>query len=86
MANSVQFKGCNQTFVGPPGRDDVAPLPSFTNGKCVVSCWELTPDEYDEVVKTGKVYLATLGQRPAPALVGGRNTIRRVVQDYGGGF
>lgn len=36
----------------------------------IISCWKLTPEEVQEVVKTGKVWLRVLGGHP-PVLVQG---------------
>lgn len=86
MADAVKFRGSNFTFTAPPDRDDVRDLHTFRQhgGPCNVSCWELRPDELDEVIRTGKVFLSVMsGMSFYPAFVGSESVVRSVVVDYG---
>lgn len=86
MADAVNFPGSNFTFMAPPDRDDVRDLHSFRqhDGPCNVSCWELRPDELDEVNRTGKVFLSVMsGLSFYPAFVGSESVVRSVAVDYG---
>ena len=83
MSRPVPFTGCNLRLVAPEGRDDVEPLDAFTNGNCIVTCWELSPEEMQSVQRTGRVWLTTMGNRFAPAFVGDEKAVRDVVSGYG---
>ena len=59
----VDFKGKNVTFA--KNQDDYLPLPAYvgrdTNGNtCVVSCWEMSDVELQEVMKTKRVFVIIL--------------------------
>lgn len=86
MADAINFPGSNFTFTAPPDRDDVRDLHSFRqhDGPCNVSCWELRPEELDEVNRTGKVFLSVMsGLSFYPTFVGSERMVRSVVVDYG---
>jgi hypothetical protein len=61
----------NRSWLGPT--PDIGDLQvHFSNtpeGDRSVSCWELGPGEYQEVVRTGKIYLHIYGMHP-PVYVG----------------
>lgn len=61
----------NRNWLGP--REDIGDLPvHFSHepeGDRSLSCWELQPGEYQEIVRTGKVYLSIYGMHP-PVYVG----------------
>lgn len=46
--------------------EECAPLPVFRDGKQVISCWELTKEDLEEVARTGKVYLCVTGGSHPP--------------------
>lgn len=86
MAHGVNFKGSNKTYGPPPGvpEDQCASLHVFTNGKCIVSCHQLTPEELEEINRTGKVWQSVWsGQTLFPVFIGSETTVRSVVVDYG---
>lgn len=86
MAEAVDFPGSNFRFLAPPGRDDVADLHTFRQpgGPCNVSCWKLTPEELEEVVRTGRVFLSVMsGPAFYPAFLGSESVVRGVAVDYG---
>ena len=84
MAYPVNFKGTNFTYRAPQGRDDISDLHVFKNRICNVSCWELTPEELEEINRTGKVFLSSMsGDALFPAFVGSEKVVRSVVVDYG---
>lgn len=84
MAYPVDFPGKNLDLQPPPGAENIAPLPIFRNGTCCVSCWELSPDELADVIRTGKVFLSVFwGQTQPPVYVGSEETTREVIADYG---
>lgn len=87
MAYGVDFTGTNITFGPPAGRDDVASINAFRNSGSVVTCWQLSEEELDEVKRTGKVFLSVLyGGALVPVFVGSSETVRDLVADYGGTF
>lgn len=86
MADAINFPGSNFTFTAPPERDDVRDLHTFRQpeGPCNVSCWQLRPEELDEVARTGCVFLSVMsGLHFYPAFVGSESVVRSVVVDYG---
>lgn len=84
MAHPVSFHGVNKAFGPPPGRDDVGTLEVFMNGACIVSAWELTDAEIEEVVRTRRVFLSSMsGSVLYPVFVGSESVVRGVVVDYG---
>lgn len=56
----------NRTWRGPT--PDIADLHAYftriPEGDLSLSCWEFEPGEYQEVVRTGKVYLCVYGMHP----------------------
>lgn len=73
MAKPVEFPAQNIVF--GKGQKEYLPLPAFKNdgpqGE-VVTCWELSKDEIDQIVKTGRVYLMQMSfhQKLQPIWVG----------------
>jgi hypothetical protein len=55
----IEFTGCN--IVYGKGQEEYQPLPAI---KCpdgqVITCWELTPEEIEQVRINGKIYLQQL--------------------------
>lgn len=83
MAQPTDFEGANLSLGAPRGRDDVAELRVMKNRQSVVSCWELSPEELAEVMRTGKVYLAVMGENMAPAYVASETEMRLFTADFG---
>jgi len=62
MGKPSAFDEANTTLLPPPGREsDVLPLPIRRLDGQLVSCWEVTPEEVDEIQRTGKVWLSIWG-------------------------
>lgn len=84
MGRPADFPGSNFTFLAPPGRDDVCDLHVFRRGPANVSAWQLSPEELEEVNRTGKVFLSILsGDIFFPVAVGSEESIRLMVADFG---
>lgn len=84
MATAVDFEGTNIQLNPPNGRDDVAPLRAFTNGNCVVSCWELSDEEFETIRRTRKVFVSQFsGNTIYPTFIGDATSVRDVVSGYG---
>lgn len=85
MAEAVDFIGSNLTLRAPAGEEDrVSTLKAFTNGNVVVSCWQLTPEEIETVIRTGRVFVAQFSGRTIfPTFIGDDRSVRALVADYG---
>lgn len=85
MGTPVKFPGMTHDFGPPPGREeDVGRLPCFLNGTCVVSIWDLSNAEIDEIVRTRRVAVSVMsGTTVLPLYVGSESSVRGVVVDYG---
>lgn len=68
MATPREFDRSNMTWKGPaPGIGD---LPAFREGDETISCWQLTPEERDEIAEEGVVWLRVWGRHPPVAVEG----------------
>ncbi len=70
----VKFSGYTGVLQAPESMPDVMPLPFFrgedTEGvPVVISCWELTESELQEVIKTKRVWLSVVGRSAPPVRV-----------------
>jgi hypothetical protein len=84
MGWPADFPGSNFTFLAPEGREDVSDLPVFRSGVANVSAWQLSPEELEEVNRTGKVFVSVLsGDIFFPVAVGSEESIRAMVADFG---
>jgi len=84
MGQPVKFAGANMCFTAPPGREDVGDLPVFANGVCIVSAWELSNAELEEVCRTRRVFLSSFsGNQLFPVFAGSESVTRSLVVDYG---
>jgi hypothetical protein len=88
MADGINFKGANLLLTPPKGREEeVNSLPTFTNGKVIVSCWQLTTEELQRVKDTGgKVFLAVMGSSAPPVFLGDDRSVRALCADHGATF
>jgi hypothetical protein len=71
MAKPVGFDQANTVLGPPPGRaDEIDPLFIYRyNGQCV-SCWRLSPEELEEVKRTGCIFVNVLsGETQPPILI-----------------
>lgn len=60
--NPVNFEDVNCVFKAPGCGD----LPAVKTDKSIVSCWEMTEKEKEELLKTGKIYLLVMGEIQPP--------------------
>lgn len=68
MANPIDFGQANFSWFGP---GDIAPLPVHRDDEGTnISCWELSAQEYIEVLQTGKIWLTVWGDHPAVNITG----------------
>jgi hypothetical protein len=64
MATPIEFDEADDVADFPPPRES-RPLPIKVVGQASVSCWVLSPEELEEVNKTGKVWVRTSQVRKA---------------------
>lgn len=85
MAFAVEFPGSNHYLGAPPGAENVEGMHTFTNGNCSVSCWELSDEEIEEIVRTRRVFISILsGRTQPPVFIGSESVMRGFLVDYGG--
>lgn len=86
MANGIDFPGSNRRYAPPAGvsEDQCKTLHVFSNGPCLVSCWEFTDEEIAEIVRTRRAFLSVWsGGTLFPCFVGSESVTRGVVADFG---
>lgn len=83
MAFPVNFRGANLILKAPPGRDDVDPIHVMKNRGMVVSCWQFEPEELEEILKTGQVFLSSMGATMFPSFIASGEAMRSFTADYG---
>jgi hypothetical protein len=85
MGHAVKFPGANRFFRPPPGNEhNVDGAHVFQNGTYTVMCWELSKEEIEEVVKTGKIYCSQMaGSMVIPVYVGSEQSTRDLIADHG---
>ncbi len=85
MAQGVNFHGSNKYYGAPEGKEDaVVGTHAFTNGICVIVCWEFTEAELEEIVKTKRVYMTMQsGPHLFPHYIGLEQDVRMLNADYG---
>lgn len=92
MGITVDFKQSNLDLAPPTTEDGtpddrVSTVRGFSNGIAVVTAWQFTPEEIEEINRTGVVFLSLLcGDHVPPMYVGSESAVRSLVQDFGGGF
>ena len=74
MANPVGFEGANHLICAPEGStpEECCDLPVAQDEIQTVSCWRLTPEELEEVNRTGVVWLSILSHTIYPQLISGK--------------
>lgn len=89
MGFAVPFVGFNRWFNPPKGREDtIAPVVAFGNGNVVVTAWQFTAEEIQQINRNnGKVFVAVMsGTDFIPTLVGSSESVRQMLIDHGGTF
>ena len=77
MADPIEFEGCNLRLGPPVGmtEEEVRSMSVYKGNGQVVSCWKLRPEELEEVVKTGCVWLSIFTEGVPPSFVGSETTV-----------
>lgn len=74
----TDFEGSNLVLGKPPEMldEDCTPLNvrigQESGYPVIVSCWKLTQEEVDELIKTGRIYLTVYGQMMPPVSLSGK--------------
>ena len=72
MATPVQFPEANCNFVGQ--EEEVLDLPAWRgfegHNPVIISCWELSEEELQEIQKNKQVFLTVFGLQTPPIAVG----------------
>lgn len=84
MASPVSFIESNHVLVGTPedrAAGTVIDLPihrhqDLDGNQHVMSCWRLTPEELEEVKKTGKIWFQCWGTTHPPIYIGGKRPFK----------
>ncbi len=67
MAQPYPFLGFSNVFRAPPGLEgEVGSCPAYVGENEIITCWELTPEELEEVKSTGLVWLSFLSEGLVP--------------------
>lgn len=84
MAWGTTLKGHNRVFTAPPGEEErVQSIEVFDNGTCLVTAWELSDAEIEDIVKSKRVYLSIHARGLPPHFIGSEGLVRMLTSDYG---
>lgn len=61
----VEFRGANCVLHGK----NCDSLPCFRDGRCVVSCWQLSDDELKAIQLTGQIYISVYSGQSSPPIL-----------------
>lgn len=64
----VNFPEANKVLKAPQGMDNCDDMFVFGDGKCNVSCWELSQEEIETVAKTGKMWVIAYSGLSSPPI------------------
>lgn len=78
----IKNENTNDVLLPPEGSEDIIPLPIarivFSDGtQAVESCWELTEDEIQEIIKTKRIYFLSISRTHPPIWIGTKSHIVR---------
>ncbi len=71
MAQPVEFPEQNCVFGKPPSMTDeqCVALPAHKSPEQIISCWELSDEEIEMLIKTKRVYLSVIGGVQPPVAI-----------------
>lgn len=87
MAVPVEFAGQTHNFGPPPGEEErVGNLPCLCTGSLVVSAWQFSRVQLEELIDSGApIYVSVWsGAAVFPIYVGDRQEMNSVILDFGG--
>lgn len=84
MSQPVHFPGVNAHFGPPQGQEaEVRPCVAMNVGPLMITCWELTDEEVNEIVLRRRVYAAVWsGTTFYPTYVGSPSAIPGLPRQY----
>ena len=53
----IGFDRANHILMPPPGLEDCDPLSVLQHSQGVISCWEVSAEDLEDIQRTGKIYL-----------------------------
>lgn len=62
----VKFPQQNKTFIAPADMDNCQDLPAHQHQGGILSCWELSDAEFEQLKRTRKIYLNVCGVSQPP--------------------
>lgn len=71
MSQPVTFPGSTSVYKGPPDAG-IGDLPTLVIDGVIWSCWRLSPQEQENVAKTGTIWLGCAGVQPPVCVEGNR--------------
>jgi hypothetical protein len=73
----IDFKGANVVF--GKGQPEYRPLPVYSDGICVTSCWKPDFTERLQILLTGRIFVSqfTFGQALQPQLIQAYNPLEK---------
>lgn len=84
MASPAKITGANLIMKAPKGEEDrVSDLATFVTRGGMISRWELSEDELQEIVRTGSIYLFISGHAMPPVYIATEKQMRAFSLDYG---
>lgn len=91
MSQGIDHPAWNFTFRAPSGEEDrvcdlrVYVTTNFNQTKItsITSCWELTDEEIQEVIRTKRIMMNVLGGGLSAHFIAPESVMRQFVTDYG---
>jgi hypothetical protein len=87
MMEPIAFKEKNDVLGPPPGKaGEITTLPIYRshpghpNGPFHISCWKATPEELEEINRTGVVWVHIIGQTTYPIALSGISPFKQEEQ------
>ena len=88
MAQPINFPEANFTWKGTPaseGQEEVGDLITYIDEAqgLTLSCWEVSADELNAIIKSGHIWLHVWGQHP-PVFVSGERPFNDLAENRNG--
>lgn len=76
-----KFEGYNKIYNPPPTmtEEDCLPLPAMARNGHIVSCWEISDEEYAELGKTRELYIVVVGDGQPPIYPSSYNPVTDIL-------
>lgn len=84
----IAFPEKNDVLTAPQGKTkNISTLPIYrgdNHGMPIISCWKLSPEELEEVQKTGVIWLWVMAPTTYPVSLSGISPFKPVDADHSG--